>query len=141
LSRSKRRAIHAGLLLLTLWPLAHLGLAVGFGLNPWKLAGWGMYAVPQIPPTLRIVAHTPDELGSYELQTLPADLLPAAEAFLLARLGLGRLVQPREFARALLEFYPAIDGVTIEVIQPVLDRKSALIEETSASYRYDRDAT
>jgi hypothetical protein len=135
---AKRRAVLALLWAVGLWPALHVGLSFAVGLNPWKLAGWGMYAAPQIPATLRIVAHTPDEVGTYELRTLQPELQPVAERFLRSRLGLGRLIEPRELGAALLELYPAVDGFTIEVVQPVLRRGSAMIEERTWSYRYDR---
>jgi len=138
LNRLKRTAVHLALALITLWPLAQMALVRRYAVNPWKLAGWGMYSAPQMPASVYIVAHTSDAVGAYELSTLQPELQPALAEFLRARLGLGELVEPKALGRALLDYYPAIDGVSIEIVQPRLDRGSAMIEERSTTYRYDR---
>ena len=95
-------------------------------------------SAPQFPADLRVLCHTPDAVGTYELRTIQPELEPEMLAFLERRLGLGRLAEPGEFAAALLDFYPAIDGVTIIVLQPHLDRRSGMIEERSTPYTYPR---
>ncbi len=130
--------MHAGLIVFALWPAAHIGLVKLWDVNPWKLAGWGMYPAPQMPAELRISCFTPDNVGVYPLRTLPPELEAAQHDFLRARLGLGRLARPRALARALLDYYPGIDGVSIEVAQPVLNRRSGLVEERAATYEYRR---
>jgi hypothetical protein len=134
----KRIVVHVGLTLFTVWPAVHLGLVARYEVNPWKLAGWGMYAAPQFPAEVRVLCHTPDAVGTYELRTIQPEIEPAMLAFLERRLGLGRIAEPANFARALLDFYPAIDGVSIVVLQPILDRRTGLIEENSSTYSYRR---
>ena len=139
MSGRKRSAVHAGLILFALWPAVHIGLVRVWEVNPWKLAGWGMYAAPQIPAELRVSCFTPDAVGVYPLRSLPAELEVLEHAFLRSRLGLGQLVQPTALARALLAHYPAIDGVSIEVVQPVLNPHSGFVEDRTTSYVYWRD--
>ena len=134
----KRSVVHAGLIVFALWPAAHIGLVKTWEVNPWKLAGWGMYSAPQIPAELRISCFTPDEVGVYPLTALPAELEATRYEFLRARLGLGSLSRPTRLARALLDRYPAIDGVSIEVVQPVLNRRTGLVEERTTTYEYRR---
>lgn len=139
MSRLKRSIVHAGLIALTVWPAAHIGLAKTWGVNPWKLAGWGMYAAPQIPPEMRISCVTPDEVGVYPLRTLSPALEAARHEFLRSRLGLGGLARPGAFGQTLLDHMPSIDGVTIEVIEPVLSRRTGRIEERRTTYAYWRE--
>ena len=138
MSTSKRIAVYAFLVAFTLWPLVHIGLVKRYDVNPWKLAGWGMYSAPQLPSYMRIVCLTPDEVGRYELSSVRPALEPAFERFLLMRRDLGRLVEPDAFARALLDHYSAIDGVEIVVVEPFLDRRTGMIEERSETYEYRR---
>jgi len=138
MSGLKKRVFLVALLAFTLWPLAQIGLVARYDANPWKLAGWGMYSVPQFPADVRVLCHTPDEVGTYELWTIAPTLEPLQSKFLRRRLGLGRLARPTELAHALLDYYPAIDGVTIVVLQPVLDRRTGMVEEESTDYSYSR---
>ena len=138
MSKLKRNAVIVLLAACTLWPAVHIGLVVGYDVNPWKLAGWGMYSAPQLPSYMRIVCLTPDEVGRYELNSVRPRLEPAFERFLLMRRHLGRLVEPDAFARTLLDHYSAIDGVEIVVVEPFLDRRTGMIEERSETYEYDR---
>jgi len=138
MSRLKRRVFLSALLAFTVWPLAQIGLVARYDANPWKLAGWGMYSVPQFPAEVRILCHTPDEVGTYELRSIAPTLEPSHLEFLRRRLGLGRLARPTKLAHALLDYYPAIDGVTIVVLQPVLNRSTGMVEEESTPYEYSR---
>ena len=138
MSALKRTSVQALLIAFTLWPLVHIGLVKGWNVNPWKLAGWGMYSAPQIPADVRISCFTPDEVGIYPLRILPPELQALRHEFLRARLGLGRFAEPRELAQAILDRYPAIDGVSIEVAQPVLNRRTGMVEEETTTYEYRR---
>jgi hypothetical protein len=139
LNPTKRKLLHAGLILFALWPLVQIGLVLQFQVNPWKLAGWGMYSAPQFPAELRVEARVPGEAGAFELRTIPEAVQDEELRFLERRLGLGRLARPDSFGRALLDYYPAIDGVTIEVRQPTLDPVSGMVVESQACYEFPRD--
>ncbi len=54
MSRLKRSLVYAGMIGLAVWPALHIALVVEYGVNPWKLAGWGMYSAPQIAPEVRL---------------------------------------------------------------------------------------
>jgi len=138
LSAFKQSSVHAVLIAFALWPLAHIGLVKARDVNPWKLAGWGMYSAPQIPAKVRISCFTPDDVGVYPLRTLPPELETARYEFLRARLGLGQLAEPRELAQAILDRYSTIDGVSIEVAQPVLNPRTGIVFEEITTYEYRR---
>ncbi len=136
MSRRKRVAIDLLLLAFALWPLAQIGLSLGYEVNPWKLGGWGMYAAPQIPAHVRVWCLDGGDVGVCPFETLPPDLDPALQEFLRLRLALGRLARPDGLAAALLAGYPELREVRIEVLQPFLDRATARIEERSTTYEY-----
>lgn len=138
MSKSKRIIVYVFLAAFTVWPLVHIGLVKRFEVNPWKLAGWGMYSAPQLPAWVQLFALTPDSVGIYELQTVQPTLQPAVDGFLRQRRGLGQLVEPDALARAMLDYYPGIDGVRIVVVQPFLDRHTGIIDERMTSYEYRR---
>lgn len=134
----KRSVVHGLLVALTAWPVVHIGLVKARDLNPWKLAGWGMYAAPQLPAYARVFCLTSDDIGVYELSTVPPEVTPSLDAFLGRRRALRKLIRPDALAESLLGAYSAIDGVRIEVVQPVLDAKTGVIEERAVTYEYAR---
>jgi len=136
MSKSKRIIVYAFLVAFTVWPLVHISLVKRFEVNPWKLAGWGMYSAPQLPAWVQLFALTPDSVGIYEIQTVQPALQPAVDGFLRHRRGLGQLVEPDALARAMLDYYPGIDGVRIVVVQPFLDRHTGIIDERMTPYEY-----
>jgi hypothetical protein len=138
LSRVKRTFVLALLIAFTLWPAVHLTLVRVYGVNPWKLGGWGMYAVPQLQPSVRVFGLTADEVGVYELRMMPSGLQPAIERFLGRRRALGDLASPDVLAAELLGHYRGIDGVRLQVRQPVLERRSGMIRETIRTFEYPR---
>ena len=140
MSKSKRIFVYALLTVFTVWPLVHIGLVKRYDVNPWKLAGWGMYSAPQLPAWVQLFGLTSDSVGIYELQTVQPALQPAVDRFLRRRRGLGQLAEPDALARAMLEYYPAVDGVRIVVVQPFLDRETGMIDERMATYEYRRTA-
>jgi hypothetical protein len=132
--------VYAFLLAFALWPLVHIGLVKRYDVNPWKLAGWGMYSAPQLPAWLQLSALTSDSVGVYELQTIQPALQPAVDDFLRRRRGLRQLVVPDSLAQETLDYYPGIDGVRIVVVQPFLNPHNGMIEERTTTYEYRRPA-
>jgi hypothetical protein len=138
LTRLKRSAVHLLLAVFAAWPLVQIGMTRLYRVNPWKLAGWGMYAAPQIPPDLRVFCLTPDAVGVYELRTLTPGLQASSRRFLRRRLGLGTLAEPDAFAADVLAAYPVLDGVRLVVGEPYLDRDSGMVETRTSTYEYAR---
>jgi hypothetical protein len=133
-----RVAVNVTLALLAAWPLVQIALVRAYDVNPWKLAGWGMYAAPQLDPIVHLECLTPDEVGRYELGTVLPDWEREFDDFVRRRRGLGRLVRPDALGLKLLELYPAILGVEITVERPWLNRRTGMIESRSTTYRYGR---
>jgi hypothetical protein len=133
-----RLAVNVALALLAAWPLAHMALVRVYDVNPWKLAGWGMYAAPQLAPIVYVECLTPDEVGRYELGTVLPDWEREFNDFVWRRRGLGGLARPDALGRKLLDLYPAILGVEITVEQPSLNPRTGIIESNSTTYFYGR---
>jgi len=130
--------VHGVLLLMALWPAVHIGLARGFGVNPWKLAGWGMYAAPQIPCDVEVYPVISGQATAQPLETVSAAVRPVLERFRRRRLALGRLAEPRALGRELLEVHPGVEGFDIVVIQPVLEPRSGMVRDVRSAYEYRR---
>jgi hypothetical protein len=133
--------VNVALALVFVWPLVQMALVRIYDVNPWKLAGWGMYSTPELVPEVSIACRTPDEVGRYELGTVQPEWAGELDAFILRRRGLGRLARPDTLGRKLLEVYPAILGVEITVEQPVLDPRTGMIESRTTVYSHDRQGT
>jgi hypothetical protein len=134
----KRTIVHGWLIGFALWPAVHIGLVKRWDVNPWKLMGWGMYAAPQMPAELRITGSLPDGSGFALADELTEELAAEQYDFLRTRLGLGDLARPERLARAILDRNAALDGVTIEVDQPKLSRRTGIIEVRTTRYTYRR---
>jgi hypothetical protein len=122
----KRRLVGAFLIAFGAWPLVHYGLVRGYGIDPWKLAGWAMYSVPGPMKTLRVTRI--GDAGGFE--TLDSGLYApeeqrAVDRFRERRRTLGRLESSDELAAALLELHPDWEGVVISVLTLALDREDA----------------
>ena len=128
--------VNVALALLAAWPLLHIALVRAYDVNPWKLAGWGMYAAPQLDPVVHVECLTPDEVGRYELGTVLPDWEREFNDFVRRRRGLGQLAKPDALGRKLLQLYPAILGVEITVERPSLNRRTGMIESKSTTYHY-----
>ena len=138
MSRLRRTAVHLFLVGFTLWPALHIGLVLRYDLNPWKLAGWGMYSAPQWIPEVKLIGLTADEVGSYELRNPPLELQQPLDRFRRRRLALRRLARPDGLAAEVLDHYPAIRGVRVEVVQPVMDPATGIVERKTSVYEYGR---
>ena len=132
----KRRAVHLALAAFALWPVVQIGLVRAYDVNPWKLAGWGMYAVPQIPARVHVWGLTAKE--SYEVGSLPPETQRSLDTFLERRRGLRGLARPTALGKQMLAHYSAIEGIRIVVIQPRLNPRTGLIEERATTYEYRR---
>ena len=67
----KRKVIVIFLVVFTLWPLAHRALVAAFNVNPWKLAGWAMFCVPNPKTFVRLVGGK--DGNYYQLEPLKED--------------------------------------------------------------------
>lgn len=133
----KRRVLYAGLLLFTLWPLAHMYLVTHFEVSAWKLAGWGMYATPR--PSfvqMAVFGRRPDRREFEGLTSIPAPCQEQASQFLSRERWLGRLIRPDGVARSFREQTPQFADLRIIMNVPALDRETGMIIVKQITYEY-----
>lgn len=123
----KRRVVGTFLLLFALWPGVHRGLVAAFDMNPWKLAGFAMYAQPSFPPQVELLALRGGEQERIERVTPFERAL--LEDYADRRRSIGRLASPRSLAESLLERRADLDGVAVRVTTRYLDPETAFIEQ------------
>jgi len=134
----KRNAVLALLAFVVLWPLAQRALVARFGVDPWKLSGFAMDATPTLP--LLVALFVPEE-GRLVLESeasLPEPVRARLERFRVERAALGRLREPEDVARALLDARPDATGVMIVVQRTDLDPRSARTVAGKEIFSYDR---
>jgi hypothetical protein len=136
----KRRIALALLAFAALWPLAHRALVAAFGTDPWKLGGFAMYAQPSLPVLVALFVPADGHLALVDEATLPADVRDRLDRFRRERVALGRLREPADVARALLDARPDAVGVTIVVQRTDLDPRSARTVAHRDLFVYDRGA-
>jgi len=127
-----------GLLALAIWPAIQIGLVRTHGVNPWKLAGWGMYAAPQLIPDTRLLVRGEPDGPLRELDWIGSDREERVTAFLRDRLALGRLAAPDRLALDLLDEDPDLHEIILVVIQPVMDPRAGTLKDEVTSYEYIR---
>jgi hypothetical protein len=133
----KKRVLIAGPIGFSLWPLVQMGLVHRFGISPWKLAGWGMYATPRIAPGIAVLVQRGDEEPS-PMQVVPPEIVAASQNFAPRRLWLRNLAPPEEIGRLILASSPDYDRVTILILQPQLDTETGMVRTETEAYHYDR---
>ncbi len=132
----KKRLVGLLLGLVTLWPLVHGTLVVRYGVNPWKLGGFGMYSVPQPKPEVEVFiaegqAWVPSRTAHWSEESR-AEL----RRFLGNRSALGQLATPHKLAEALLRDRNLVPAVAIVVVEPRLDLSSGLIVANRTRFEY-----
>jgi len=136
----KRRIALALLAFAALWPLAHRALVAAVGADPWKLAGFAMYARPTLPVLVALFVPADGQLELVDEEALPAEVRERLDRFRRERVALGRLREPDDVARALLDAHPGAAGVTIVVQRTDLDPRSARTVAHRDWFTYDRGA-
>jgi hypothetical protein len=133
----KATVVHAALLLLTAWPLVHLGLVRRFDLSPWKLAGWGMYSAPRFDMIgMEIFGRDPATGGWEQLAAPSAELRATAAAFLERHRWLRGLADARVLVDAVAAAHPRWDAVRLVVAYPEIDRRTGMVVLTRDERRY-----
>ena len=140
-TRTKTRWVHGVLAVLSLWPIVHIALVKNFDLSSWKLAGFGMYAMPQRVPGLRVHGISDGRLRPLFLGEAPTWIIPELERFKRHRRALGNLHPPDRLAEAFFANEAKLDAVGLVVVELHLDPESAVLEERSTRYAYERDAS
>ena len=134
---AKRRALHVGLALFTLWPLAHIYLVMHFNLSAWKLAGWGMYATPRPSFSgIAVFGRRPGSSQFEEVRSAPPAWQAQAREFLDRQRWLGQLLHPNQLARWFKAEAPEFADLRIVVYTPTLDRQTGMIVMKQFAYEY-----
>jgi hypothetical protein len=133
----KQQILTAGLVGFTLWPLAQMELVRRFGISPWKVAGWGMYATPRISPGIAILVQEGDQPPA-PMGVLPPEVVVACQRLQSKRLWLRDLAPPDEIGRLVLAGRRGYRRVTVIIQQPILDTTSGMVRTEERAYNYDR---
>ena len=135
----KRTAIVALLAAVALWPLAHRALVARYGIDPWKLGGFAMYATPNLPVLVAAVG-TIASGGTIRIEetTLPVWVRRDLDRFRVERAALGTLRDPEDVGRMLLAARPDVASVGILIQRTTLDPATATIRVATPRYVYTR---
>ena len=126
--RQKTRIVHAGLVVLALWPIVHLGLAWRYDISPWKMAGWGMYSTPRFAMIGMELYGSDRASGRWQILTAPSpELRGVASAFLERHRWLRRLASEDDLVAAVGRAYPEWDALRIEVTYPHIDLGTGMV--------------
>lgn len=131
----KKPLLVAALAALACWTPIHLALARVYGIYPWKLFGWGMYAVPRERVSL---AAADLGRGGRPIDLRSALAGPELQEYLDRRWALGRLARPDAIARRLFEARPDLVHLRLQVRRLALSLRSSRYETRRMDYRYDR---
>jgi hypothetical protein len=126
------------LALVLLWPPVQRVLVSRQDVNPWKLGGFAMYAVPTPPVLVAVLEATPGGLRPLDSRKLPEHARREHETFQMRRHVLGALHEPDVLARAVLTAQPELPGIVIAVQRMKLDRHTARMTSRRDRYVYDR---
>jgi hypothetical protein len=83
------------------WPAVQMTLVWVYDVTPWKLGGFGMYAVPFPRPVDLLVADSHGRFSQLEIGQLPPGGLEAVERLRMRRRFLGKLANPSRAAQML----------------------------------------
>ncbi|MEM8605633.1 MAG: hypothetical protein AAGF92_00910 [Myxococcota bacterium] len=122
----KRRLVIAFVVLLTIWPLAHRAMVAAFNVNPWKLAGWAMFCIPN-PKTSTQTYGLTTSGRRIRFEMRPEDQFDLS-LYDYRRQILGELAPPPDrLAEQILSRHPELAGVGVVVYQYHLDPETALL--------------
>jgi len=136
----RRRLVIAILVLAALWPLAHRVTVLRFDLNPWKLAGFAMYATPAPPVLVALLYPVPGGFRSLDRHTLSPSLKRQLEIFEMERHALGTLRRPDDLGHAVLRERRELSSLIIMVQRMKLDPDTARMTSRHDRYVYDQTA-
>lgn len=141
MSLARRKQVLAlALIGFSLWPLVQMELVRRFGISPWKLAGWGMYAAPRISPGIAILVQEGSEEPA-PMRIVPPAVRVACENFAPRRLWLRNLAPPDAIGELVLAANPAYQKATIQILELRLDTETGMVRTEATTYQYDRHAS
>lgn len=139
---TKRRIVLAVLILTTIWPMTHHVIVRAFDhLSPWKGFGWSMYCVPYRAVNVRFYAvdERRELYPDIAIPPMRAQVADALREFAKRRTVFGYRAVPDEFGAVLLNAFPMIRAVRIEVVEHVVDHETArMTRDRDDQYVYER---
>jgi hypothetical protein len=121
-----------------LWPFAHRVAVARLDVNPWKLAGWAMYATPTPPVMVAIFEPVPGGWALVDRLALPPAAQAVVDRFERERHAIGDLRTPDDAARAVLAARGDLAEIAVVVERMRLDPSTARMTSRKARYHYDR---
>jgi hypothetical protein len=127
----------AGLVVFALlWPIAHAGMVARFGIDPWELFGWSMYATPPARVQIRVDVERGGETKPLRAM---GNLRRQVRDFARRRTALGSLAPTESLARTILETDPTIDATTISIREIRLDPVTTRLVSRDEAHRHERE--
>ncbi len=126
--RAKQRVVAGALVVLALWPLAHVALVRALDLNPWNWFGWAMYTTP--PKRLTASVVDPDGRPLDRSRMTPAQtsrMLDAYAAFSDWYMEIPAAASLDDFASSCLQPFPEHESITIHLYGISVDRRTATV--------------
>jgi len=133
--RGRRRVMAAIVSFVLVWPLAHASLVARYGIDPWELFGWSMYALPAARVQVRVDVERGGETDPLRAM---GERRKRVQAFARRRTALGSLASAEPLARSLLAEDPTIDAVIVVTREIVLDRVSTRLVARDEQHRFAR---
>ena len=133
----KSRVVFALLVAFALWPLAQHGLVRRYGANPWKLAGWAMYAAPTSGTSYSIRGERDGRSVELRPEEFPLETRELLHRYQRWRSVFGYVVEPDAVGAAVLEHCDC-DAITIRVETSGLDRHTARVHWEARDFSYAR---
>ncbi|HEX6130870.1 MAG TPA: hypothetical protein VF044_04015 [Actinomycetota bacterium] len=134
----KRRLVLLVVGAVALWPFAHRVAVARLDVNPWKLAGWAMYATPTPPILVAIFRPVPGGWALVDRLALPPAARKVLDRFERERHAIGDLRTPDDVARAVLAARRDLAEIAVVVERKRLDPATARMTSRKARYHYDR---
>lgn len=135
----KRELVALFVVIFAVWPLIQFGAVLQYGVDPWKLFGFGMYSVPGPQKGVQIAGQSADgTLTPINPQTFSDRERVAKLEFFEGRRALGKLQSPSEWAQVMLAERPEFEAAVLAIVELKLDRRSARLVMTSEALRVDR---
>ncbi len=138
-SVAKARVLLGILCSLALWPVVQRQLVTRFEIDPWKFAGFAMYATWTGTVVVPLEPAPGGGLTPMDETALPAFARDALHRFRRDRPALGKLLPPDELAQTLFAARPEIDGLVVAIQRMQLDPKTARIISTKQTRPFVRE--
>ena len=133
----KKKLLAVLLALVAAWPPAQIALVMLYGVNPWKLAGWGMYSAPDLPhPGVRIMHTACNTSETVATRRLSRPARRSIERFRRWRWTFGRLHEPDAVAREIGRASAPYEELKIIVVEAVFDYDTKMVGSVETVYSY-----